>query len=177
MGTPLTTFGPKRDQYGSVHAHEKQESSHLPGPSNRLFGDHNRWFLGTCCRQEAPSNGAGPLLCSFFHCLLFPKEHADKIMNSERKALRLSRFAGEVIEIADPTSILCVRGPGWKPHTTIDYNWISSKDTFRSKEALVARTLGVPKCEWINICINLMSQPFRSMQKLQGMYTVQLLAP
>ena len=28
-----------------------------PGPSNRLFGDPNRWFLGTCCHQEAPVGG------------------------------------------------------------------------------------------------------------------------
>ena len=28
----------------------------IPGPSNRLFWDTNRWFLGTCC-QETPVGG------------------------------------------------------------------------------------------------------------------------
>ena len=33
---------------------------YIPAPSNRLFGDPNRWFLGTCCHQEAPvKSGAG----------------------------------------------------------------------------------------------------------------------
>ena len=33
---------------------------YISGPSNRLFRDPNRWFLGTCCHQEAPvKSGAG----------------------------------------------------------------------------------------------------------------------
>ena len=35
----------------------KDTRYYIPAPSNRLFGDLNRWFLGTCCHQEAPVGG------------------------------------------------------------------------------------------------------------------------
>ena len=43
----------------------------LPGPSNRLFGDPNRWFLGTCCHQEAPVGGCWYKLVCLISSMFF----------------------------------------------------------------------------------------------------------
>ena len=36
---------------GTSHPLASASFACIPGPSNRLFGDLNRWFLGTCCHQ------------------------------------------------------------------------------------------------------------------------------
>ena len=46
--------------------HQRCSKKHIPAPSNRLFGDPNRWFLDTCCHQETLVGGCWYIFLSPF---------------------------------------------------------------------------------------------------------------